>query len=36
MGVGKINIWVSDVDNPCGTWDGEGYISIFECKDILR
>lgn len=21
MGVGKLNIWVSDVADPCGTWN---------------
>ena len=35
MGVGKINIWVSDVDNACGIWDGSGIITVFDCKGIL-
>lgn len=36
MGIGKLNIWVSDVANPCGTWDGAGQMTIFDCKGILE
>lgn len=35
MGVGKLNIWVSDVADPCGTWEGGGRLTIFDCKGIL-
>jgi hypothetical protein len=36
MGTGKLNIWVSDVANPCGTWQGGGKITIFDCDGILE
>jgi hypothetical protein len=35
MGMGKLNIWVSDVADPCGTWSGEGYMTILDCKGVL-
>ncbi len=36
MGLGKLNIWVSDVADACGTWNGEGTITVFDCKGILN
>ena len=36
MGLSKLNIWVSDVADPCGTWPGGGYMTIFDCKGILK
>jgi len=36
MGVGKLNIWISDVADPCGTWDGGGQVTVFDCKGILQ
>jgi hypothetical protein len=36
MGVGRLNIWVSDVADPCGTWSGEGTVTILDCDGVLR
>lgn len=39
MGVGKLNIWVSDVADPCGTWnsrDEKTRVTVFDCKGILE
>jgi hypothetical protein len=39
MGIAKINIWVSDVGDPCGTFKGGsecGGMHIFDCKGILE
>lgn len=36
MGIGNINIWVSDIANACGTWRGDGFITVFDCKGILK
>jgi hypothetical protein len=36
MGVAKLNIFVSDVADPCGTWNGGGRMTIFDCKGILN
>ena len=36
MAMAKLNIWVSDVGDPCGTWDGGGTMTIFDCKGILE
>lgn len=36
MGLGKLNVWVSDVADPCGTWEGGGTMTIFDCKGILE
>ena len=35
MGLGKLNIWVSDVADACGTWNEGGTITILDCKGIL-
>jgi hypothetical protein len=38
-GVGKLNIWVSDVANACGTWQGQGRmlrITILDCNGVLK
>jgi hypothetical protein len=31
-----MNIWVSDVADPCGTWPGGGTMTILDCDDVLR
>ena len=36
MSVGKLNIWISDVADPCGTWKGDGRVTVFDCKGILE
>jgi hypothetical protein len=39
MSIAKLNIWVSDVGDPCGTFKGgseHGGIQIFDCKGILE
>ncbi len=36
MGVGRLNVWVSDVADACGTWSGAGRMTIFDCDGILR
>jgi|GEM_PF-1045355 len=35
-GVAKLNIWVSDVANACGTWPGAGRVTVFDCNGILK
>lgn len=35
MGVGRINIWISDVADACGTWRGSGRATVFDCDGIL-
>lgn len=35
MGIGRLNIWVSDVADACGTWRGSGRVTIFDCDGIL-
>lgn len=35
MGVGRLNVWVSDVADPCGTWPEGGAMTILDCKGIL-
>lgn len=36
MSTAHLDIWVSDVADPCGTWRGEGQITIFDCKGVLE
>lgn len=36
MGVGRLNIWVSDVADPCGIWSGGGKMTIFDCKEVFH
>jgi hypothetical protein len=36
MGLAKLNIWVSDVADPCGTWSGGGTMTILDCDGILE
>jgi hypothetical protein len=36
MGVARLNIWVSDVADPCGTFKGSGQMSILDCKGVLE
>jgi hypothetical protein len=35
MGVGRLNIWISEVADACGTWQGSGRATIFDCDGIL-
>lgn len=35
MGTGRINIWISDVADACGTWPGSGRATVFDCNGIL-
>ncbi len=35
-GVSKLNIWVSDVADPCGTLKKDGKMTILDCKGILH
>lgn len=43
MGLSYLNIWVSDVNDPCGTYKGGskniptggGGITVFDCKGVL-
>jgi hypothetical protein len=35
VGVAKLNIWVSDVADPCGTWAGGGAMTILDCNSVL-
>ena len=41
MGLSYLNIWVSDVGDPCGTYKGgktgggAGGITVFDCKGVL-
>lgn len=32
MGMAKLNIWVSAIDDPCGVDDRTWYITIFDCN----
>ena len=36
MGVGRLNVWVSDVADACGTWRGSGRMTIFDCDGVLQ
>lgn len=36
MGLSTVNIWISDVADPCGTFKGEGTITILDCRGILE
>lgn len=36
MGVGRINIWISDVADACGTWAGSGRATVFDCDGIVE
>lgn len=35
-GVSKLNIWVSDVADPCGTLQKDGKMTILDCKGVLH
>jgi hypothetical protein len=35
MGVGRLNIWISDVADACGTSTLSGRATIFDCDGIL-
>lgn len=36
MGVARINVWVSDVADPCGTWNGGGTMTVLDCDGVLE
>ncbi len=36
MGLGKLNIWLSEVADPCAIFDGEGEMTILDCNGVLR
>ncbi len=36
MGVGRLNIWISEVADACGTWTGSGRATVFDCDGILN
>ncbi len=36
MGLARMNIWVSDVADPCGTFKGGGTMTILDCKGVLE
>jgi len=36
MGVGKLNIWLSERGNACGTYPGSGRMTIFDCDGIVN
>jgi hypothetical protein len=41
MGLSYLDVWLSDIDDPCGTFPGEttpgqGGITVFDCKGILE
>lgn len=36
MGVARLNIWVSDVADPCGTFKGGGTMTILDCDGVLE
>ncbi len=36
MGIGRLNVWISDVADACGTWTGSGRATIFDCDGILN
>lgn len=31
MGMAKINVWLSETDNPCKVYDSTFYVSVFTC-----
>ena len=31
MGLSKLNVWVSDTDDPCSVSDRTWYVTIFDC-----
>ena len=35
MSTGKINIFVSDVADPCGIWNGTGRATVFDCNGVF-
>jgi len=35
MGTGRLNVWLSEVADACGTWSGSGRLTIFDCNGIL-
>ena len=36
MGVSLLNVWVSEEDDPCGTWNGAGQMSVLDCNGVLQ
>lgn len=35
MGLARLNVWVSDVADPCGTFKGGGTMTILDCDGVL-
>jgi hypothetical protein len=36
MGLARMNIWLSDVADPCGTFKGSGRMTVLDCKGVLE
>ncbi|MDO8715589.1 MAG: hypothetical protein Q7J73_02095 [Dehalococcoidales bacterium] len=37
MGMGKLNVWVSAMDDPCGIDDRTWYVTIYDCDgNVLK
>ena len=36
MSVGHLDIWLSEVGDPCGVFGGEGTLSVLGCDGVLR
>lgn len=36
MGLAKLNIWISDVADACGTWKFGGNVSVMDCDGVLE
>ena len=36
MSVSRLNIWVSEVADACGTWNGAGQMTVLDCNGVLR
>jgi hypothetical protein len=36
MGLARINVWISDVADPCGTFKGSGQMTVLDCKGVLE
>lgn len=32
MGMAKLNVWISNPDDPCTTYDGFCFVSIYDCN----
>jgi hypothetical protein len=36
VGLARLNVWVSDVADPCGTFKGAGTMTILDCHGVLE